>query len=339
MTNWKMTLPAVALFCASALFITGCSKDTDTSSDLVGNWVRRGDFEGVARGEAVSATLNGKVYAGLGFDGTNRLTDFWEYNPDTDFWVRKADFPGTARNTAVSFAAAGKVYVGLGYDGVNKLNDFWEYNPTSNTWRQVANFGGSARYGAKAFSINDKGYVVSGYDGNQLKDFWMYDPALNTWTQKVSPGGSKRTDATVFVIDNKAYLATGINNGTNINDFWMYDPAADTWTEKRKISNVSDETYDDDYAIIRYNAVSFTLNGKGYITTGITSGYTATTWEYNPADDTWTQKTAYEGSVREGAIGFAVKDRAYVALGRSSSYRFDDVREFKPLDEANDDDN
>ena len=281
---------AVILGCVMAAFILfGCSK-TSTSTTKIGNWTKMGDFEGVARSEAVSAELNGKVYVGLGFDGTYRLSDFWVYNSTQDFWLRKADFPGVARNSAVSFSAGGKIYVGLGFDGINYLKDFWAYDTLANSWTQVADFGGSARYSACGFSINDKGYVVSGYDGNQLKDFWMYDPGTNTWVQKVSPGGSKRSGAAVFVINNKAYLATGMNNGININDFWMYDPTVDAWTEKRKISNVSTDGYDDLYTtIIRNSGVGFTVttNGitKGYIATGTNSSYVLNTWEYDPTTD------------------------------------------------------
>ncbi len=43
-----------------------------------------------------------------------------------------------------------------------------------------------------------------------------------------------------------------------------------------------DLDYDDDYATItRINAAAFTMNGKGYITTGIaSSSYRNNTWEY-----------------------------------------------------------
>lgn len=331
---WKWSL----LILTSAAAMSACTKDTSEDDELVGNWKKISDFEGVARGEAISTVLNDKVYAGLGFDGTNRLTDFWVYDADLDFWKRKADFPGTPRNSAVSFAANNKVYVGLGYDGVNRLKDFWEYNPDTDSWKQVADFGGSARYGARAFAIADKGYVVAGFDGNNLKDFWMYDPTSNTWTQQVSPGGSKRIDPVVFVIDNKAYLACGSNNGINVDDCWMYDPSTGKWTEKRRMANISDEEYDDDYNIVRYQAVAFVVNNKAYVTTGINTTYLNTTWEYDASTDVWTQKTAFEGTAREGAIAFSVKGKGIVGLGRSTTLRFDDMRQFLPTEEANEDD-
>jgi N-acetylneuraminic acid mutarotase len=320
------------LFILSSVLLISCTKNSSTTTDTLGNWVRRSDFEGKARTESVSAVgADNKVYIGLGFDGTNRLTDFWQYDPEKDWWIQKADFPGTARNSALSFAANGKIYVGLGFDGINYLKDFWEYDPSTDAWTQVADFAGSSRYGAVAFAINDKGYVCSGYDGNYLKDFWQYDPLTNSWSKKISPGGSKRNDAVVFVIDNKAYLCTGINNGENVNDMFVYDPTNETWTEKRKLTNVSDETYDDLYTtIVRNNAVAFTINGKGYITTGTGASYLGNTWQYDPGTDQWTEVTAFEGTGRDGAIGFSVNNRAYVGLGKSSSLRFDDLREFVP---------
>src|SRR5690606_38322910 len=137
---------------------------------------RKWDFEARARTEAVSTvTADGKVFAGLGFDGTNRLNDFWEYDSNGDVWYMRAAFPGVARNAAVCFSANNNVFVGLGYDGVNYLNDFWQYDPQTDAWEMIEDFPSTARAGAVGFSINDMGYVTSGYDGNYLKDFLQYD--------------------------------------------------------------------------------------------------------------------------------------------------------------------
>jgi len=321
---------------ASLLLITaGCTKSTSSSTAGEGNWVNRSELEGVGRSEAVCFTVNDKAYLGTGYDGTNRLKDFWEYDADQNFWTQKAEFPGTARNSAIAFDAGGKGYVGTGYDGTVKLKDFWEYDPESNTWTQKADFGGSARYDAVAFGVSGKGYVTTGFDGNYLKDFWMYDPTNDTWTQKISMGGSKRSAAVSFVHDNKAYVCTGTNNGQTVNDFWVYDPAADGWSELRKISNVSTENYDDAYAIVRGNGVAFVMGDKAYVTCGENGGIFRDCWEYDFVTDTWVKKTAFEGTERTGALGFAVKNRGYVTTGRNSSLSFDDLREFLPFDTYN----
>lgn len=327
------------LLCIS---LFGCTKSaSDSDDDYEGNWARSSDFEGVARTEAVSFTIDNYAYVGTGYKGNDtRLKDFWQFDASTGTWRQKADLPGIERNSAVAFTVSNKGYVGTGYDGVNKLNDFYEYNADANTWTQKANFEGSARYDAVGFSVGGKGYISTGFDDNYLKDNWQYDPASDHWTQKASLGGYKRKGAVAFVIDDKAYIGTGINNGDNINDFWVYDGGADTWTEKRKISNAnSDEDYDDDYNIVRDNAASFVMNGKGYVACGQNSGIMGSIWEYNPSTDLWVQKTTFEGTARIGAVGFSINNVGYITTGNNSSYQFDDCWLFQPETDQTDDDN
>jgi len=321
---------------------SSCSKSSSTDdTDIIGNWKRSSEFEGVGRTEAVTFTIGDKVYVGGGYDGNNRLNDFWEYNQSSGTWLRKADFPGTARSSAVAFAVNNKGYVGTGYDGLNKLNDFWQYDPASNVWTRIADFAGTARYGAVAFAISDKGYVTTGYDGNFLKDLWEYNPATNAWTQKASLAGSKRTDAVAFVYNSKGYVVTGINNGSYLNDFWVYDATSDSWTEKRKITSVSDDDYDDDYGsnITRSAAAIFIMSNKAYLVSGSQSGVTGTAWVYDIANDTWAQKTSFEGTAREGALAFTINNRGYLTTGNNSSSYFDDLWEFFPDVEVNSSDN
>ncbi|MCX6316120.1 MAG: galactose oxidase [Bacteroidetes bacterium] len=339
-------LPFSILF-SSLLFLvfiqlTSCEKNTSDSSDLVGNWKRRSEFEGVGRTEAVSFTIGTKVFVGGGYDGSDRLNDFWSFDQNTGTWLRIADFPGNSRNSAVAFAINGKGYVGTGYDDNDtKLKDFWEYDPGTNIWTRKADFGGTGRYNAIGFSIGDKGYVGTGYDGNYLKDMWQYDPSANTWTQVASLTGSKRSEASVFVYNSLAYVVTGLNNGSYLADMWMYNPATNTWTEKRKINDATDEDYDDDYDsnIQRANGTIFIIADKAYLTCGTNGSTTAGTWEYDIVNDQWYQKTSFEGSAREGAIGFTITNRGYIVTGSNSSYRFDDLWEFLPNEEQSDSDN
>ncbi|HPG11316.1 MAG TPA: kelch repeat-containing protein [Chitinophagaceae bacterium] len=337
----KLPLCSV-FFSLLAISFTSCEKTTESNDDLVGNWSRLYEFEGVGRTEAVTFTINNIVYVGSGFDGSNRLNDFWSFDKSTGTWTSIKPFPGDARNSAVAFAINGKGYVGTGIDeNATKLKDFWEYDPIANNWTQVADFGGTARYGAVAFSIGGKGYVCSGYDGNYLKDLWEYDPTTNSWVQKSSLYGSKRSGATAFVYNDKGYVLTGFNNGSYLNDFWAYDPTTDSWTEKRKISDATEDDFDDDYGenIRRSNAVIFVMNGYAYLTCGSKSGVITTTWQYDISNDLWKEKTNFEGSAREGALGFSIENRGFIVTGNNSSYRFDDMWEFFPNDEQNDYDN
>ncbi|MFY0253862.1 Kelch repeat-containing protein [Chitinophaga sp. 30R24] len=317
--------------------LAACSKGSDTTT-LVGNWIKRSEFEGVARSGAASFVIDDKAYVGTGFDGLKRLSDFWMYNVDQNQWTQKTDFGGDPRSNAVGMAVNGKGYVGTGYDGRNYYKDFYEYDPVANAWTKKADFGGTARYGAVAFSVTTKGvgqgYIATGYDGNWLKDNWAYDPASNTWTQAQSLISGKRQDASVFVINNTAFVCMGTANNSPLTDFYSFNGDDLYWKTLNSIANVSDDSFDDLYNFAGSGAASFAMRGKGYIATG-TRG--AACWEYNPGTDRWVQKTDFEGAPRTAATGFTVKDRGFVVLGQSNSSTqvLDDMWEFDPTAEYN----
>lgn len=317
---------------------TACSDDDD--DDLIGKWYRVSDFDGLARSDASSFTIGNKGYIVCGHTGSKWLNDLWVYDMDQDFWTQKADFPGTARNLAVAFAVDQKGYLGTGYNEGVYFNDFWEYNTESNTWTKRADFPGSARSGAVAFSVSGKGYIGCGYDGNYLKDFYSFNPSTNSWSQIVSIGGSKRKSATSFVINNIAYVCCGENNGDYISDFWKYDPSSEsgTWTQLRDIADTDeDEDYDDDYTIVRMSAVAFVIDNQAYISGGESGGVRSDTWKYDPDTDLWENVAKFKGTARSYAVSFSNGKRGYVATGKSSTLRFDDIWELHPYEYDEDD--
>ncbi|MEL7123226.1 MAG: galactose oxidase [Bacteroidota bacterium] len=331
----KIGITKILLLAMLALSFTACLDDDD--DELLGNWIQRSDFEGVTRSGAVSFTIGNFAYVGLGFDGDDFLTDFWRYDAQLDFWQRVDSFPGPSRIAAVAFSVDGKGYVGTGYDSDldQEYKDFWEFDPNAASgemWQRKSDFMGSARYNAVAFAVNERGFIGSGYDGNFLKDFYRYTPQTDTWEQIVSIGGSKREDAVAFVIDDKAYVGTGRSNGAYEFDFWEYDDISGQWTRKLDIDE------EDDYNIFRHGAVAIALDGMGYVISGSSGGILSTVWEYNPLNDEWEEKTEIEGSSRLDAVGFTINGRAYVTTGRSGSFRFDDLWEFLPREEFDEDD-
>jgi N-acetylneuraminic acid mutarotase len=312
------------------VIFVGCKK---SSTAYIGNWIHKSDFEGIPRGNAVSFVIGQNVYLGTGFNSdqdTEYLNDFWMYDSTRDFWTKLTNpFPGVGRIGAVAFTVNGKGYVGLGYDGNVKLNDFYELDPANNTWKQIAPFGGSARYDAVAFSLGSKGYVGTGYDDYENRDFWQYDPATNAWTQIASMGGSKRRDAVAFTFNEKAYVCTGTSNGVDQIDLWQFDPTNGVWTEKNKLN------VDASWTISRTYGTAFTLGSKAYVGLGYTTGVRNDFWEYDPTADSWTNKTAFEGSARQNAVSYVINGNAYVATGRSGNYYFSDIWQFKPFDAYN----
>jgi len=340
MKNVHAYLIGAAMISTSMIISQGCTKSTDDDSDLIGNWKKSDDFEGNARSEAVSFTIGDLAYVCSGTATTERFKDLWEYSTSKRYWTQKADLPGVARNSAVAFSIGTKGYVGTGYDGSTRLKDFYEYDQASDTWKAKAEFAGTGRYDAVAFSVDGKGYIGCGYDGNYLKDLWQYDPTQDAWTKRASVGGSKRSAAMAFVVNGQAYICSGNNNGEIQQDLWAYNASTDEWTEKTKIYNYSDDTYDDDWGTIaRSNAVTFVIGNYVYLATGENnSSNNATTWQYDPLTDRWTEKTGFEGTSRTGAVGFNISGRGFVATGRNVSLIMDNMYELLPNDEQVDND-
>jgi len=312
------------------LFVS-CSSDDD--DDERGNWIERSIFDGVPRSNAASFVIDDLGSMGTGYDGDDYLNDFWQYNIEGNYWSQKANFPGSERSSASGMNIDGDGYIGIGYDGLEELEDFYKYDVASNSWSQISNFGGGVRRAAVSFAVNSTGYVGTGYDGdNDLKDFWKYTPATDTWSELVGFGGDKRRDATTFTIDNKVYLGTGISNGVYKNDCWVFDPATEVWT------SLTDLDEEDDYSVVRSNAVGFEMNGLGYIATGYYGGAMTSIWEYDPINDDWEEITNLEATARQDAVAFSTGTRAFVALGKTGTLYLDDTFEVFPQDSYDDED-
>ena len=87
----------VGLSMVLSMALSSCGKGGTTT--ILGNWKIRSEFNGVARSEAVSFVIGDSAFIGTGYDGTNRLSDMWEYQPAQNNWVQKADFPGVPRQS------------------------------------------------------------------------------------------------------------------------------------------------------------------------------------------------------------------------------------------------
>lgn len=105
--------------CVAACILPSCSIDDE--EDLVGNWVKVSDFDGVSRRSAVTFTAGGQVYVATG-GYKYRLNDLWMFNPDTETWTEKReisnvsddDYDDDYSTIARSYGVAFTMY-GLGY--------------------------------------------------------------------------------------------------------------------------------------------------------------------------------------------------------------------------------
>jgi N-acetylneuraminic acid mutarotase len=299
-----------------------------------GDWVQSVPFRGIPRSRAITFTIGDQVFAGLGYNGNEYLSDFYLY--DDGIWKLAAPFPGIPRGDAVSFSIKDKGYVGLGSfksnDGsITYLNDFWEYDSFNNKWKQLNDFTGGKRDGAIAVAIQQKGYLGTGYDGVKwLNDFWEYTATTDSWEQiKTYPSAVGRRSASAFVMNGKIFLLGGRNDLLYISDLWEFDPTNKEWTDRSQ-SSTSDNYSDFKAAVKRSNAVAFAFKDKAYIALGASPSLTLTIYECDPSTYRWTQKSNFEGSIRQNAIWFITNHKAFVGTGETRSSYYDDVWEWRP---------
>lgn len=202
------------------------------------------------------------------------------------------------------------------------------------SWTQKANFGGGNRYATFHFSIGDKGYVGTGYDGVTTyvykSDFWEFDPVTGVWTQKADFAGGRRVYATGFSIGNKGYAGLGTAAYYDWRkDMWEYDPAYNTW---RQLADFAGG--------FRQLMVGFAIGNKGYMGTGNYQSQGGPSldyndfWEYEPATDTWTQKSNIPGVGRYGAIGMSIGNKGYIGTGYTNGSSIKDFWEYDPVTDS-----
>ena len=163
-----------------------------------------------------------------------------------------------------------------------------------------------------------------------------------TWQEKDSISTTKRAAGVGFVIEGKAYIGSGLNeNASSLTDFWEFDPSdisngydADG-QPMGKWSAIADVNNNDIWA-----AVGLTINGKGYVITG-GNGFgnsTRQVYEYDPANNWWTEKQYFEGTARIYATGFTIGSKGYIGTGydnQNDLNPFKDFWEYDPTDISN----
>lgn len=270
----------------------------DVATEFPGAMVNGAQTEWGRHGAvSFTAEVGGKTYAyvGLGYiapnntiDGNNPrprtyLKDFYRFDPDTETWTRVADFPGSARRDAVAFSLDNYGYVGTGRaDNAELFKDFYRFDPTTGTWSGDLGFLGDQRYGGSAFVVDGAAYVCLGRNGSSyVRDVIKCIPSGNgdiTWQKMESsltnrPGVKQDKDYdriprafAVTFVSNKgkdgqeyAYVATG--EGLSSRTVWQYNHKRDQWHQMEDLASS---------AVAVVGAVSFTVDGYGYYTTGAT---------------------------------------------------------------------
>jgi hypothetical protein len=237
--------------------------------DLAANrWTEKAN-PGVYMENGISMVINGKAYIGIGSSRISNtdLLEFWEYNPANDVWTRKADFPGVPRRGAVGFSMGNKGYTGLGAGTVGTgLKDWWQYDPATDKWSRKTDYSLDADvsyYSIGGFVINDKIFVVStGLSGS--KAMLEYSWANDVWVKKADFPGKFLLGPSSFTLGSKGYLAGGGD------ECWEYNPVTNSWTQKPFFDN-------------RSFGAAFSIDNKGYYTSGTNGQFQQDIWEYDPS--------------------------------------------------------
>jgi N-acetylneuraminic acid mutarotase len=336
-----MKVQRLLFFVSMSVGLFSCGSSNNNNN---GDWVTQSVFSGQNRIGSVAFTLTvgstQEGFVGTGFDGINYYNDFWMYDQVNNAWTQIDSIPGPPRSLGVAFATDNNGYTGLGWNGTGLtvngvqtyyLNDFYQYNPSTG-WKQIANMptpNNAGRKYATAFGIGgvNIGGVVGGFDGQFVyKDYYEWNEGTNAWSVLNTYPGPKRQGAVSFVHDGKAYIVTGTgDNGLALTDFWRYNPSKTgaKWDDSlRRISGVTDQSYDAGYRILRSSAVAFTMNNNGipkaYVTMGSYAGNLSDCWEYDFATDLWTEKNKFPGIARVGAVALTINGRGFIGLGGSS---------------------
>ncbi len=92
------------------------------------------------------------------------------------------------------------------------------------------------------------------------------------------------------------------------------------WTKKK------------DFNSGRTGTVTFSTTTKGYVSAGYDDNNTYNDlWEYDPQNDTWTQKADFGGSSRAGAVGFSIGNKGYIGTGEDLNGYTKDFWEYDPF--------
>ena len=99
----------------------------------------------------------------------------------------------------------------------------------------------------------------------------------------------------------------------DFNDLWQYNPKTNTWQQMASFPGKG-----------RVSPAIFVIGHKAFVVTGANDLNTDTCykgcWEYDAHTNAWTQKADFPGAARAGAVGFAIGNKGYMGMGKSSAY-------------------
>ena len=122
---------------------------------MTSEWTELAPFGGGPRDGCWSFVVGEKGYVGSGFDGTNVVPDFWEYDFATDSWRILPAPPFPAILFASTFVIDDRPFVVGGWSGT-EVDFLLEYDPTSGVWTERASFPGTDRQAGSLCQLGNR---------------------------------------------------------------------------------------------------------------------------------------------------------------------------------------
>ena len=252
------------------------------------------------------------------------------------FWSTDSDDPGINDHIVIGNvndnniftyelqqASGEKTYYWRAYAKNRYGYDFGEVDScqTPEIWVEKGSLNAFARGNGAVLVLNNNIFMTCGeYQlGGRVptNETWEYSIATDHWSQKESFPGDNRIYPVAFSIGNYVFVGTGLKAaGVAHKDFYRYDSSVseNSWLEIA--------TPDDLEA--RYEAVAFSLNGKGYLVGGLLADRDRDAlddvWQYDPGNDSWKKKNPFPAHF-SGGISIYNNNRVFVGFGDASDTR------------------
>jgi len=177
------------------------------------------------------------LYIFGGYDGSNRVNDFYKFNFKASRWSQIAvtGASPSARDRHVVVCHSDRIFIFAGYDGNNRVNDFWQYDTEHEVWSVVdAALGNppTPRHSHSGVEYDGSMYIFAGYDGNYRSDFHRYNFSQRKWSivpvKGSVPKARYRTSAVAW--KNKMLVVGGHDGAKHLNDFYQFNFESLEWS-------------------------------------------------------------------------------------------------------------
>mmetsp|Transcript_13575 Transcript_13575/g.31683 ORF Transcript_13575/g.31683 Transcript_13575/m.31683 type:complete len:551 (-) Transcript_13575:450-2102(-) len=187
----------------------------------------------------VASVLKDKIFVFGGYDGQNRVNDFYEFDFKKMEWrtIPPVGQLPTPRDRHTSVVYGNAFYVFAGFDGTTRVQDFYEYSFDSAQWQCVsspsAGTAPSPRHSHAAVIYACSMFVFGGYDGSYRSDFHAYNFLTSSWSQVATAGRVPRARyrATCVVHGQSMYLFGGHDGTRHLNDVHVFDFEERVWQQ------------------------------------------------------------------------------------------------------------